>query len=262
MRCAMKSNHLLYFLLVVSSSTFSASFDCEKAKSPTEKLICGDKAISKLDEQLAVSYKAALRKSTDKDTLKKTQLDWLKQQRACIDVKCLNDIYLSKINELNQFYFLESEKSSSSSSVTSSPDTEEIEKLVDPIQILKLYLKQRNIDMDNSNIDDVLHKIRLGPHNAEWSILERENCNQTYGEKCTVIETHIELARNCDSIETCKLQKGRHKGGYYEPNTKSELRELGFRVYGSRIYIDFIFDQNKKLYHIDLKYGFHIRESF
>ena len=89
-----KKSYLLITLLAASPFSFGASFDCAKASSTTEKLICGDETISALDEQLAASYKSALEKSSDKDALKKTQLDWLKQQRACKDKTCLSQAYL------------------------------------------------------------------------------------------------------------------------------------------------------------------------
>lgn len=80
----------------------AASFDCTKASSTTEKMICGDEAISKLDEQLASSYKKALEASTDKEAFKKTQIDWLKQQRGCKEIECLAKTYQQRIDELNQ----------------------------------------------------------------------------------------------------------------------------------------------------------------
>lgn len=79
----------------------AASFDCSKASSTTEKLICGDESISKLDEQLASSYKQALEAATDKDAVKKQQIEWLKQQRVCKDVECLANAYQERINQLS-----------------------------------------------------------------------------------------------------------------------------------------------------------------
>lgn len=80
---------------------FAASFDCSKATSGTEKLICSDDNISKRDEQLASSYKHALESAIDKDAIKKVQVEWLKQQRICKDVDCLTQIYKDRIVVLN-----------------------------------------------------------------------------------------------------------------------------------------------------------------
>lgn len=90
----------LIFSLSFPMLCFAASFDCSKAASTTEKIICGDEAISTLDEQLASSYKQALGASSNKEATKKTQIDWLKQQRACKDVTCLTQVYQARINQL------------------------------------------------------------------------------------------------------------------------------------------------------------------
>ena len=93
---------VLISMSAVPAVSFAASFDCAKASSATEKLICGDETISRLDEQLAASYKAGLEKSTDKDAFKKSQMEWLKQQRACKSVECLKQVYQPRINELGE----------------------------------------------------------------------------------------------------------------------------------------------------------------
>ena len=53
------------FLLSLASGAHSASFDCQKAKSVNERLICEDAELSKLDDELAFAYKEALRKSSN-----------------------------------------------------------------------------------------------------------------------------------------------------------------------------------------------------
>ena len=58
----------------------AASFDCAKAKSPSEKLICSDAALGALDERLAAAYKSLVAQLTEaeKKQLKETQRSWLK----------------------------------------------------------------------------------------------------------------------------------------------------------------------------------------
>jgi len=92
---------LVIFTLSFPLLSCAASFDCAKASNATEKLICSDEKISALDEQLAANYKAALEKATDKDAFKKTQIEWLKQQRACKNASCLTQVYQTRINQLN-----------------------------------------------------------------------------------------------------------------------------------------------------------------
>lgn len=57
MKCS-RLNLLLLFLFFTSQAQ-AASFDCKLAKSPTEKAICGDPALSLMDEKLNVAFKAA-----------------------------------------------------------------------------------------------------------------------------------------------------------------------------------------------------------
>ena len=58
----------------------AASFDCAKAKSPSEKLICSDAALGALDERLAAAYKgvSAALSAPQRATLKESQRSWLK----------------------------------------------------------------------------------------------------------------------------------------------------------------------------------------
>jgi uncharacterized protein len=55
----MKIHNLIFaafFLLTVARNVNAASFDCEKATSEVEKLICGDEELSMLDESLRKAY--------------------------------------------------------------------------------------------------------------------------------------------------------------------------------------------------------------
>ena len=47
----------LFGLLVLTLPVQAASFDCAKAGTKVEKLICGDAGLSKLDDELAAAYK-------------------------------------------------------------------------------------------------------------------------------------------------------------------------------------------------------------
>lgn len=50
---------LLVLLLSLVPQVKAASFDCKLAKSPTEKAICSDPALSLMDEKLNIAFKAA-----------------------------------------------------------------------------------------------------------------------------------------------------------------------------------------------------------
>ncbi len=62
------------------------SFDCRKATTPTEQMICQDAELSFLDRQMATSYDEVLKgaSSERKDIIRKQQAEWLADyRRAC-----------------------------------------------------------------------------------------------------------------------------------------------------------------------------------
>lgn len=78
----------------------AASFDCNKAVSATERLICSDAEISALDGKLHGAYETALA-ATDaygKKELGKEQRNWIKYARGiCQDSACLQQAYTTRI---------------------------------------------------------------------------------------------------------------------------------------------------------------------
>lgn len=78
-------------MLLVNLSSYSASFDCQKARSSQEKLICSDPQLSLLDEQLGTSYKDAIERSGAKKQLVLWQRAWLKSSEVsgCKNAQCL-----------------------------------------------------------------------------------------------------------------------------------------------------------------------------
>jgi len=68
----------------------AASFDCSKAATKSEKLICGDQTLSAADSELAKVYRQATEELPDPEGLKKEQLSWIKNERdACPDAPCM-----------------------------------------------------------------------------------------------------------------------------------------------------------------------------
>ena len=79
------------------------SFDCAKASSSQEKLICSDADLAKLDAQLADAYSNARKAASDRAALLASQRAWIKQSfNACNDKTCLTSAYQSRIAELTQ----------------------------------------------------------------------------------------------------------------------------------------------------------------
>ncbi len=93
---------LFVILLCATSAAQAASFDCKKAATPTEKRICADTELSRLDEQLGYTYADALAQSGDKTALRAEQNRWLKTSRnPCLDLACLRTAYLDRLSKLS-----------------------------------------------------------------------------------------------------------------------------------------------------------------
>lgn len=85
-------------LLLVSPPGHAASFDCAKATSVTEKAICADGKLSKLDRDLSVAWKNASDVAIDPAATKSSQLQWLKLRDACgADTACLSARYNERL---------------------------------------------------------------------------------------------------------------------------------------------------------------------
>ena len=91
----------LIFIFVVPSVIFAASFDCEKATTEVEKLICSDDLLSSLDRLLSTAYRIALKRTDNEKQLIHSQKQWLKYERnACRDTECIKEAYVTRIKEL------------------------------------------------------------------------------------------------------------------------------------------------------------------
>jgi len=77
-----------------------ASFDCGKAQTKVEHIICDNPDISKLDEELAQSYKAALQDQTKAAQTKRKQKLWVKERNNCPDVDCVKQVYKARVQAL------------------------------------------------------------------------------------------------------------------------------------------------------------------
>jgi uncharacterized protein len=95
-----KIKSVVLFVLVLNCSiaAHSASFDCAKASSKIEKMICADSALSKLDQDLGAIFKSA--KSGDAEIIGEQKI-WLQKKRnTCQDIDCLVNAYKGRIDEL------------------------------------------------------------------------------------------------------------------------------------------------------------------
>ena len=93
---------LLIFLSSVQIISYGASFDCEKAASNIEKIICSSDEISNLDSELNFVYKISIKQNPDTEAIKLEQRKWIKEVRnICSDEVCLTTAYSKRIKELN-----------------------------------------------------------------------------------------------------------------------------------------------------------------
>lgn len=78
------------------------SFDCAKAISHVEHLICEDEYLSFVDYQLAEAYATRLQKAADPNRLREEQRRWLKARNACTDTACLRSAYEMRRSQLTE----------------------------------------------------------------------------------------------------------------------------------------------------------------
>jgi len=84
--------------------SLTPSFDCRKASTSSERLICSNEELCKADVQLAKLYRAARKSATDKEVLKKEQISWLKNQRdVCLDVESMLQVYKDRIAQVSNY---------------------------------------------------------------------------------------------------------------------------------------------------------------
>lgn len=91
----------LVALSVFVSSAYAVSFDCQKAKTFTEKAICQDPELSTLDDDLDAAYQAAEVNTKNLKALKKQQAKWLKERDTCQTSGCVKKAYQKRIIDLS-----------------------------------------------------------------------------------------------------------------------------------------------------------------
>ena len=88
--------------LLAPSLAVGASFDCTRAATPVERLICTDTALSTLDEHLGRYYAAATVFVKEAQAcLRADQQAWLQKRNRCRDEGCLKALYLDRLAELD-----------------------------------------------------------------------------------------------------------------------------------------------------------------
>jgi uncharacterized protein YecT (DUF1311 family) len=83
-------------------ATSTPSFNCAKATTNSEKMICSNNELAAADVKMVEAYKAVLHNSPNKNTLKKEQNHWRKNIRdVCVDADCMLKAYQDRISQLS-----------------------------------------------------------------------------------------------------------------------------------------------------------------
>jgi len=94
---------LIVGLLVEIPLATGASFDCHKAGTAVEKLICSSSDVRLLDVRLYEIYRRTINLTLDKKTVRSQQRKWLSMKRnTCKTTECLTDVYETRISELEK----------------------------------------------------------------------------------------------------------------------------------------------------------------
>jgi uncharacterized protein len=89
-------------LLAIAAAAHPASFDCAKATTPVEKMICASEKLSALDEHMGRYYATARAElGRARSCLTESQRAWIKRRGTCADEPCLERVYLGRLAELD-----------------------------------------------------------------------------------------------------------------------------------------------------------------
>ncbi len=87
-------------------ATWKPSFDCAKASTFSEKAICSDTLLGKLDGALSENYKYMLASDIGdgaRNDLKTTQKNWLVERNKCANNQCLVNAYRKRLDEVCEY---------------------------------------------------------------------------------------------------------------------------------------------------------------
>lgn len=87
-------------VLVTAVPVRAASFDCAKATTTVEKLICSEPELSALDEQLSKAYAGAREAAGSSQALIAEQRSWLAERNRCADAACIKMAYTARLAQL------------------------------------------------------------------------------------------------------------------------------------------------------------------
>lgn len=86
-------------MMFLPMTGFAAGFDCAKAGTRVEHMICDNKRLDDLDSQMSSMYKALL-KSPDSEQIQKEQREWNKSRNAAQNHVELTQMYRARLEQL------------------------------------------------------------------------------------------------------------------------------------------------------------------
>ncbi len=89
-------------LMATNYAGHTVSFDCDKAVTVPERLICSDRGLSILDSAVSKAYQRHLAETQDPRALRTEQRNWIRDVRdQCDDVSCLIEAYSQRLARFN-----------------------------------------------------------------------------------------------------------------------------------------------------------------
>lgn len=93
---------LIALITSLGQQSVAASFDCKKATSSAEKLICSSTALGAMDSEMASLYREVAHASMPLEAkkLRANQKNWLKERNQCSNMDCLKKSLQDRISSL------------------------------------------------------------------------------------------------------------------------------------------------------------------
>lgn len=100
--------HFLCFVIGLLSlaNTHAAGFDCAKAATKIEKMICANATLSSLDDEMNAAYRQRLGLKSSEENIAESQKKWLIGRNRCGDIQCLEASYRERLAEMSEPYKL------------------------------------------------------------------------------------------------------------------------------------------------------------
>lgn len=107
MNTRLKAWYIAVVITMPALAVHAASFDCDKAASRAEHLICTDESLSKLDSDLGDAFSEAIHNAANQELLIHSQRAWLKARNRCSDTLCIKQAYSDRLADLKHIRLAE-----------------------------------------------------------------------------------------------------------------------------------------------------------